>query len=80
MPGTAVVPAARGFYAVRAQAQNGRVTELRRLTPTDHLLAPGGILAQSLATLPPEHRDLADLVVDIIDPCVPVRIKEVANA
>ncbi|MFD2173763.1 HupK protein [Rhodobacter lacus] len=78
--GTAVVAAARGAYALSAHAEAGRVTALTRVTPTDHLLAPGGALELSLATLPAEKADLAALVVDILDPCVPVALEVRANA
>ncbi len=72
--GTALTPAARGQYAVRAQAENGRVTAFHRVTPTDHLFAPGGMLARSFATLPAAKAALAPLVLDILDPCVPVNL------
>ena len=55
--GVAMVPAARGTYAVSAQAQDGRVTQFRRATPTDHMLAPGGIMQRSLASLPVAKHD-----------------------
>ncbi|GAB4258334.1 MAG: HupK protein [Pararhodobacter sp.] len=75
-PGVALVPAARGLYAVRAKTRDGRVAAFARVTPTDHLLAPGGVLAHSLATLPAEKAGLAPLVLDILDPCSPVRLEE----
>ncbi|KEO55984.1 hypothetical protein TP2_00260 [Thioclava pacifica DSM 10166] len=78
--GLAVVAAARGSYALQAQASDGRVTMLSRVTPTDHLLAAGGVLERSFATLPACKADLAPLLVDILDPCVPVLMKEAANA
>ncbi|MFC2969623.1 hydrogenase expression/formation protein HupK [Acidimangrovimonas pyrenivorans] len=78
--GTAVTPAARGLYAIRAQAENGRVTHFQRVTPTDHLLAPGGALQASLASLPAAKAHLAPLVVDILDPCLPYELREVADA
>ena len=78
--GTALVPAARGTYAFRARAVEGLVAEFSRVTPTDHLTAPGGALDQCLAALPVAKRSQAALVVDILDPCVPVRIEEAAHA
>ncbi|SOB93442.1 hypothetical protein [Rhodobacter maris] len=78
--GTAVVAAARGAYALSADAEGGRLTALTRVTPTDHLLAPGGALEQSLAALPSEKADLARLVVDILDPCVPVALELAPDA
>lgn len=72
---TVLVPAARGLYAVRAQTTDGRVTAFGRVTPTDHLLAPDGVAAQSLATLPPNKSALAPLLLEILDPCVPVTLK-----
>ena len=77
--GAVLVPAARGLYAVRAEVQAGRVTAFRRFTPTDHMLAPGGILAQSLARLPAEKHPHAPLLLDILDPCVPVSLQEGAQ-
>lgn len=79
-PGLAVVAAARGAYALQARAEAGMVTALARVTPTDHLLAPGGALEQSLASLPAAKSGLAGLVVDILDPCVAVALSEVAHA
>jgi len=74
--GAAFVDAARGTYAFHASAENGAVTALARVTPTDHLLAPGGALSQSLDSLPAAKAGLAALVVDILDPCVPVLLSE----
>ncbi|WP_428523497.1 hypothetical protein [Roseibium sp.] len=79
-PGRAVVPAARGLYAISAEIEDGHVKNFRRITPTDHLLAPGGVLDQSLANLPREKADLAGLVLDILDPCMPVSLMEVDDA
>ncbi|GAA6200889.1 hydrogenase expression/formation protein HupK [Aquicoccus sp. SU-CL01552] len=79
-PHTAVVPAARGQYMVRARAEAGRITDLHRITPTDHMLAPGGILEHSLATLPASKHDQAALLVDILDPCVPIRLEGLTDA
>lgn len=79
-PGVAVVPAARGAYAVSATAEAGRVMAFRRITPTDHLMARGGILDQMLASLPAHKSGMAPLILDILDPCSPVQIKEVAHA
>jgi hypothetical protein len=78
--GTATVPAARGTYALRITHQGGIVTGLTRRTPTDHLLAPGGALVQSLASLPEPLRHLASQVIALHDPCVPVTVREAADA
>lgn len=51
-PGQAIVTAARDTYAIAASVEDGIVTKFRRVTPTDHLLARGGILDQVLASLP----------------------------
>jgi hypothetical protein len=75
--GLAVVQAARGAYAIRASVENGRVTAFKRVTPTDHLLAQGGVMDQSLARLSQNKAGLGALLLDILDPCVPVRLKEV---
>ena len=79
-PGFAVAPAARGLYALRATTDKGRVTSLQRITPTDHLLAPGGIMAQALASLPASKHDQAALLVDILDPCVPIELEGLPDA
>ena len=78
--GVAVVPAARGTYAISARVVDGVVTSFRRITPTDHLLAEGGILDQTLASLPTKKNGMAPLLMDIVDPCMPVQLKEVAHA
>ncbi|WP_406736958.1 hypothetical protein [Thioclava sp. GXIMD4215] len=77
---TALVEAARGVYALRGQLSGGVVSAVERVTPTDHLLAPGGALELSLATLPWRKAGLAALVVDILDPCVAVEIEGVSHA
>ena len=78
--GCAVVPAARGTYAIRiALDEAGRVAALTRRTPTDHLLVPGGVLEQSLTTLPADKAGLAGLVVDILDPCTPLTVRPLAR-
>ncbi|MDX2483448.1 MAG: hydrogenase expression/formation protein HupK [Pseudodonghicola sp.] len=73
--GWAIVPASRGIYALRAQAKDGVVSRFERVTPTDHMLAPNGILAQSLASLPGGKHHLAGLVLDCLDPCSPVTLR-----
>lgn len=78
--GVAMVPAARGIYAVEARSEGGKVTHFRRATPTDHMLAPGGIMHRSLATLPAAKHDQAGLLVDILDPCSPLELKGMADA
>ncbi len=73
--GRAVVPAARGYYGVHATVEAGRVASFRRVTPTDHLLAPRGALEQSLTSLPRQKAQaLAPLVLSILDPCHPVSL------
>ncbi|WP_297773793.1 hydrogenase expression/formation protein HupK [uncultured Roseovarius sp.] len=78
--GHAIVPAARGTYAIRAEISDGIVTTFQRVTPTDHLLAEGGILAHTLRTLPDRKSGYAALIMDILDPCSPVRLREVDHA
>lgn len=76
--GRAVLPAARGLYGVSAKVERERVAALHRVTPTDHLLAPGGALDQSLASLPAEQAgSLAPLLLAIMDPCYPVSLEPV---
>lgn len=76
----AVVPAARGTYALRITQAGGLVTGMVRRTPTDHLLAPGGALLQSLASLPSPLRHLAPQVIALHDPCIPVVVGEAQDA
>ena len=78
--GIATVPAARGTYALRLTQANGLVTGLTRRTPTDHMLAPGGALLQSLASLPEALHHLAARVIALHDPCVPVTVREAQHA
>ncbi|MEX5726961.1 hypothetical protein Ga0609869_000314 [Rhodovulum iodosum] len=78
--GTCYVHAARGTYTLSARLVEGRVAAFVRHTPTEHLLAPGGALEQALAGLPPAKAHLAPLLVDILDPCLPVEITEAAHA
>lgn len=79
-PGTAHVPATRGLYTVQVEVAEGRVRALSRVTPTDHLCAPGGMLARTLATLPAHRGGLVPLLMDIMDPCTPLRVREVSDA
>lgn len=79
-PGSAMVPAARGAYAVYIETDRDRVTEFHRVTPTDSLLASGGVLERSLKSLPASKAGLGGLLLEILDPCVPVRLKETADA
>ncbi|SFI46761.1 hypothetical protein [Albimonas pacifica] len=73
--GSALVEAARGLYAVRARVEDGRVAAFERVTPTDHLTAPGGVLERSLATLGPDAETRAELLLAILDPCAPVALE-----
>lgn len=67
-----MVPAARGAYGLRGGQSCDRVSYLERATPTDHLLAPGGVMEQILAKLTDEA--LVPLALTILDPCVPLRV------
>ncbi|NVO29384.1 hydrogenase expression/formation protein HupK [Donghicola sp. C2-DW-16] len=78
--GHAIVPAARGIYAVSAEVTAGRVTRFCRMTPTDHLLCKGGIMEQTLETLPAHKHNEAALLVEILDPCTPVSLKGLPDA
>lgn len=78
--GVACVPATRGAYGLRMTQAAGIVTGITRRTPTDHILAPGGALMQSLARLPAAKRALAPLVIALHDPCIPVTLREVQDA
>ncbi len=79
-PGLAHVHATRGLYTVSAETEADRVTRFDRVTPTQHMVAPGGVLDQTIATLPVDRARLAPLVLDVLDPCSPIRIKERADA
>lgn len=79
-PGEAVVPAARGSYGIRIKVEADRVTEFHRVTPTDHLLAEDGVLDRTLARLPADKAGLGPLILDILDPCCVVRLREVKHA
>lgn len=78
--GEAIVPAARGSYAVRIEADADVVIRFVRVTPTDHLLADGGVLDRCLATLPATKGGLGNLLLDVLDPCSPVRLRENGHA
>lgn len=78
--GTATVAAARGTYALRARAEAGRITDFARRTPTDHLAAPGGSLTRLMAAFAPLTPAKAALLAGVLDPCVPVAVKETAHA
>ncbi|MFV0359473.1 hypothetical protein [Tropicimonas sp.] len=73
-PGYAVVPASRGSYGLRCEVEAGVVRRIERATPTGHMLAPGGIAEQAMATLPPGKRTLAEVALAILDPGMPVKI------
>ncbi|MDO5604709.1 MAG: HupK protein [Paracoccus sp. (in: a-proteobacteria)] len=77
-PGAALAPAARGAYLLRAAHSDGRLTALSRITPTDALIAPGGLLARALSDL--TDRDHAELALSILDPCLPVNLHEAPHA
>lgn len=77
--GVASVAAARGVYALRLRHERGRITAVERRTPTDHILAPGGALLQSLRSLPASMSGLAAAVVALHDPCVPVTVRAMAR-
>ncbi len=77
-PCGAVVRAPRGTYALRLDHHQGIVTACTRVTPTDHLLCAGGVLEQTLATT--SEAGLIPLIMDILDPCTPVQIKEALDA
>lgn len=71
----AVVQAARGSYALRLTASEDRITGIWRRTPTDHILASGGAMEQSLCRLAPARQALASRVIALHDPCYPVSIR-----
>lgn len=76
--GWAEVPAARGTYRLRAEVTDGHVTAFERRTPTDDMLLPGGPIQSALETL--HDPALAPLLLEIIDPCVPLTFREALDA
>jgi len=78
--GRAHVSATRGLYTVSAEHDGEKVTRFARVTPTDHLRAPGGVLDQVLATIPTERAAVLPVAMDILDPCSPISVEEVAHA
>lgn len=78
--GTATVAAARGTYALRARAEAGRIAAFERRTPTDHLTAPGGGLQCLMDAFAPLTAAKATLLAAVLDPCVPVTVREAAHA
>jgi hypothetical protein len=78
--GSAVVPATRGLYALKVTLRDGVVSGLARVTPTDHLLAPGGAMAAMLATLPPERAPLLPVLTALVDPCRPFSVEAARDA
>lgn len=78
--GMARVAAARGSYALRLGQVGGMVTRIDRVTPTDHLLAPGGALECALAALPVAKRHLAPVVAALHDPCMAVKVEGMRHA
>lgn len=78
--GVARVAAARGSYALRLCQAGGMVTRIDRVTPTDHLLVPGGALERALAALPVAKRHLAPVVAALHDPCMAVKVEGMRHA
>jgi hypothetical protein len=52
----------------------------RRITPTDHMLAPGGALAAMLSRLPPDRAMLLPVLMTLVDPCRPLNVEAARNA
>jgi hypothetical protein len=76
--GMALVPAARGVYALRLAQESGVLRGIQRITPTDHMLAPQGALRLALDNL--RNPALAPLLLALHDPCVPVTLRQVQHA
>jgi len=79
-PGEAEAPSARGIYRISVRVTDGRVTAVRRRTPTDDYCERDGAMLSALAALPVSKRHLAPLVVECFDPCLPWHVREMANA
>jgi hypothetical protein len=78
--GCAIVPATRGYYAVSVETVDGHVKTLSRVTPTDHMLAPGGALEAMLSTLPPDRAMLLPVLMTLVDPCRPLNVEAATRA
>lgn len=78
--GVALVPAARGTYQLQAEAAEGLLTQLTRLSPTDDLTVANGALERALAALPASKVHLAPLVIACLNPCEHVVVREEADA
>ncbi|HYP57587.1 MAG TPA: hypothetical protein VEQ35_04805, partial [Beijerinckia sp.] len=80
----AAVCAARGQLFHEAEVTNGVVSLYRITTPTDWMLAQGGLLDQIIAAFeanpPTFQRSALTLLIGSIDPGVPYRIEEVEDA
>lgn len=81
--GSAWVPCSRGICLLSLQLSppglghgpdligaDTQVIALQRRSPTDDILAPGGLMAASLAALPADRAGLAPLVLAVLDPCL----------
>lgn len=73
----ALVPAARGLYALRIKHEKNRAVKIERKTPTDHLLMPKSALHIALEQLQrAQKQELFDLIIAIHDPCCSITLKE----
>lgn len=74
--GISQIEAARGRLVHWLSLQQGRVVDYRILAPTEWNFHPEGVLVQGLKTLPADRdlAQLAQLLVDAIDPCVEARL------
>lgn len=78
-PGAAVVPAAKGYFALRLSTRDDHITGLSRTAPMDHLLAVSGSLEHMLSRLPADQGALVPLLVTLMDPCRAITIYAVNN-
>lgn len=78
--GAAIVPATRGYYALRVSVRDGKVARLSRTTPTDHMLTPGGALETMLMRLPAHRGELVSLLMTLVDPCRAVTVEGLRDA
>lgn len=73
-PGVAIVSTIRGIYGLHLKSEGGVVTEFKQVTATDCLMAAGGVIEQSLASLDAARHELTPLLMEIIDPCSPASL------
>ena len=77
--GASVIPAARGMLIHAVECQSGRIARYRILPPTRWNFDAAGVATRALGAIADRHPDdvaeLADLMVNAIDPCVGYEVR-----